>query len=370
MSNATADEPRRVLVLIKGLGIGGSERLIAESAPVWDTNLFEYRVAYFLPWKDQLVPSLADAGYDAVCLGGRRGLDVFAPVRLRREIRESKPDLIHIHSPSVAVMARSITRTPIVYTEHNVTSSYRQPTQALNRITYGRNSAVTAVSTPVAESLGSYPGPAPRVIENGVAVTPPDQDTVAVRSELGLDAPDPLVVHVGNIRPHKGHANLIASTVHLKAARPDISVVSIGGEKYEGDLARVQGMAKEAGVDDVIRFLGRKPDARPYLAAADVVVNPSDFEGLPVALLEALALGRPVVATDVGGVSSVVVDGETGRLVQPKDPEELAEAVIEAITNPDSKSWGQAGRELVASEHGIDRMVGEFESIYRQVLGV
>ena len=355
-----------VLVLIKGLGIGGAERLIAEGSAAWDRDAFDYRVAYVVPWKDQLVGDLTSAGVPVSCIGGSRGMGLSTPVALRRLVRQWDPAVVHTHSPSVAVVARTVVARPHVYTEHNLAGSYRQPTRTLNRLTYARNRSVTAVSQAVADSLVGFPGPEPIVVPNGVAPKVSAEEVASVRSELLHDGP--LVVHVGNIRPLKGHGHLIAAAAHLRKAIPGILVVSIGVEKHPGDLDRLRGAAEAAGVAETIRFLGRRSDARAFLAAADVVVNPSDVEGLPLTVLEALALGRPVVATAVGGVPTVVLPGETGLLVEPGDPEALALAVVEALGAPEKEAWGKAGAELVASHHGIAPMIRAFEDLYRAAI--
>jgi glycosyltransferase involved in cell wall biosynthesis len=359
----------RILILIKGLGIGGAERLISDGAEHWDRERFEYRVVYVLPWKDHLVTSLTDLGITVDCVGSKRGMGPTAFRKLRSVIREWRPGLVHAHLPSAGIMARMLSSVPVVYTEHNIASSYRQPTRTLNKVSYGRNAAVIAVSAAVADSLSGFPGPTPRVIPNGItfAVTP--QEVESVREELGLRTGQKLVVHVGNIRPHKGHENLIAATKLVVESNPDVLVVSVGAEKNEGDLARVQSSAASTGVSDNIRFLGRREEARAFLAAADVVVNPADFEGLPLAVLEALSLSKPVVATSVGGVPTVVIDGVTGRLVPPKDPVALATGVLEALSSPVAAQWGTAGAELVSRNHGIAQMIAEYEKIYEEVLG-
>ena len=106
------------------------------------------------------------------------------------------------------------------------------------------------------------------------------------------------------------------------------------------------------------------------MAAADVVVNPSDVEGLPVTILEAHSLARPVVATDVGGVASIVVDHETGLLVSPGDPAELARAIEVALTSPDAEEWARSGASLVRERHSISAMIEAYESVYRETLRV
>jgi L-malate glycosyltransferase len=368
MSSARADRPR-ILILIKGLGMGGAERLIVEAAHSWDRTAFDYRVAYILPWKDHLVPRLTANEVPVTCIGGRRGLSPVTPFRLRRLIRRDRIALVHAHLPSAGILARVVAPVPVVYTEHNLAGSYRQPTRTLNRLTYRRQEAVTAVSQAVADSAAGLGGPTPVVVPNGVSVHVEADEVSAVRDMLGIGPDLPLIVHVGNIRPHKGHFNLVAAAEMLARDLPDFLIVSAGSEKNPGDLERVRRLARVAGIANKVRFLGRVDDARPLLAAADVVVNPADVEGLPVVLLEALALGRPVVATNVGGVPSVIRDGETGCLVPAGDPAALATAVVAAIADrEESARWGKAGAEMVGKEFGVDQMVTAFEDIYRRLL--
>ena len=368
MSSARPDRPV-ILVAIWGLGLGGAERLVVEAADSWDRERFDYRVAYVLPWKDQLVPELSRRGVPVECVGGPRGVSPLTPFRLRGLLRRWRVDLVHAHLPAMGILTRLVSPVPVVYTEHNLADSYRQPTRWLNRASYGRNRAVTTVSQAVAESITDFPGPRARLVPNGVAVDVSETEAARARAEVGASG-RPLVVHVGNIRPHKGHGTLVAAARHLAQRLPDAMVVSIGGEKHPGDLERVRGDARAAGVESRLHFLGRRDDARAFLAAADVVVNPADVEGLPLVVLEALALGKPVVATAVGGVPTVVVDGVTGRLVPPREPQALADAVVELLDDPAGAGrMGAEGAALVRRSYSVEAMIDEFEKIYLEVLG-
>ena len=343
--------------------------LIAEAARYWDRTSFEYQVAYMLPWKDQLVPRLREAAVEVACLDWTGPLSLGALWRLRKLARDFGPEIVHAHLPSAGVLARlSLPNAAHVYTEHNVVDFYRQPTRFLNRATYGRNSAIIAVSDAVAASIALYPGPKSQVIPNGVSVDTQPEVVTAIQAELAATGSGPLIVHVGNIRPHKGHVTLIEATRSVIELIPDAMVVSIGGEKQEGDLARLRSAASAAGIDGNLRFLGRRDDARSFIAAADLVINPSDIEGLPVTLLEALALGRRVVATDVGGVSSIVEDEQTGLLVPPGDPDALAAAVVRALTSPESRVWAEEGARRIRENHSLSEMVASYEAVYHQVL--
>lgn len=358
-----------VLLLVKGLGIGGAEKLISEGARHWDRTAFDYRVAYVLPWKNHLVPEFESLGIPTICLGADRAAVAVAAVRLRRLCREWEVDLVHAHLPWAGVIARAATGLPVVYTEHNLVGSYRPITRMINRLTYRRNAAATAVSQAVADSAAYYPGPPIEVVQNGVEVSSRRRSTVETRNELGLGPEDPLVVHVGNIRPGKGHEVLLDVAAELAARRSRATIVSIGGEKHRGDLSRLRREAAERGLDERLRFLGRREDALDFIAAADVYVNPADVEGMPVAVLEAMALARPIVATAVGGVPDLIGSDVTGILVPPRSPGRMADAVVAMLHDRSSSArLGKAAAKLVESEYGLRPMIRTFENVYRRVL--
>jgi glycosyltransferase involved in cell wall biosynthesis len=365
-----AVNPARILVLIKGLGVGGAEKLLSEGARYWDRERFEYHVGYALPWKDQLVDEIRALGFEVHLLGSKKGLTPRVAGNIRRVVRDRGIDLVHAHSPTMGVIARIVSPVPVVYTEHNVAESYRPPTRFFNRATYSRQRAVIAVSDAVAASVSTWRGPNVRVIPNGVSVSVDPAQTSAARSELGIADDSSLIVHVGNIRPGKGHEVLIAAAAILRERDRRLRWASIGGEKYEGDLARVRDRAAASGVGDDVQFLGRRADALGFVGAADVYVNPSEVEGLPVSILEAMALERPIVATAAGGVPSVIRDGETGVLVEPGDPQALADGVQRLLDDPAlAKRLGAAARVLVEQEHGLEHMVRAVEAVYEEILG-
>lgn len=360
----------RILILIKGLGIGGAEKLISEGARHWDTESFSYSVAYALPWKGELVPDLESIGADVRMIGGEKGLGTVFMSNLRGLLSEINPDIVHAHLPSMGIAARLTSSIPVVYTEHNLAGSYRLPTRVANRLTYRRNKVVIAVSEAVADSVRPWFSGSLRVIPNGVSCHVNDSDAESARAELGIsDSSTRLIAHVGNIRPGKGHELLIEAVSLIIARRPDVIVVSIGGEKHKGDLERVRALAKTAGVDQQLMFLGRRPDALRFVAAADVFVNPSSIEGLPVAVLEAMSLGTPVVATSVGGVPTIVQDEATGLLVGTGDAEKIAEGVERLLADRESaQRYANEAQNLIESEYGLGPMVHAVEGVYREVL--
>ncbi|HSM01059.1 MAG TPA: glycosyltransferase [Acidimicrobiia bacterium] len=358
-----------ILVLIKGLDIGGAERMITESSRHWDRSRFDYSVAYALPWADALVPELVGQGIDVHCLGRSRTLTPGVARRLRGVIVDESVDLVHAHLPTMGVIARTVSPVPVVYTEHGIASSYRLTTRIANRATYGRNAAVIAVSQAVADSVGSYPGPEPIVVPNSVEVAVTPEETRGARAELGLGPDDHLVVQVGNIRPGKAHADLVRAAAGLATRDDRAAVVSIGAETRAGDIERLERLAAAEGVADRVRFLGGRADARSFIAAADVYVHPSTVEAFGVAVLEAMALGRPIVATAVGGVAELVSDGETGLLVPPGDPVALAAAIDRLLDDREfAAALGAAARGVAEESHGLAPMVRAIEAVYEDVL--
>ena len=357
-----------VLVVVKGLGIGGAERLISEGSRFWNRERFEYHVAYALPWKDQLVAALERSEVPVHCIGAIPHSTVPSLRRLRLLLRRLQPDLVHAHLPTMGILNRLLSR-PIVYTEHNLAGSYHPVTRWANRVTYARNHAVIAVSTAVADSLHGYRGPPPIVIENAVSCQLDPGSEGEARAELGIDRSTPLVVQVGNMRPGKGHENLLRAARILQRGVPDLVILSIGGEKWPGDLERLTALARELEVAGTVRFLGRREDALKFVAAADAFVNPAEVEGMPVAVLEAMALGRPIVATAVGGVPSIIDHGKSGLLVPAESPEALASAVGLLLTDRSlAKELGGRAKKVVEERHGLERMVRRIESVYEDVL--
>jgi glycosyltransferase involved in cell wall biosynthesis len=186
-----------------------------------------------------------------------------------------------------------------------------------------------------------------------------------VRQELGVGE-GPLLCCVGRLDPLKGHRDLFrafASAGLDQAAR--LLIVGAGPEE-----ACLRGLARCAGIADRCVFMGYRRDVYDIMSAANVVVNPSLSEAQNQVIIEALALARPVVATDVGAASEVVVPGATGWLVPAADPDALAQSLHDALSNPDrANSWARDGQRRVRALYPIDRMIDAYDSIYRRRIG-
>lgn len=324
----------RVLWLIKGLGPGGAERLLLEHARLGNHDTISYEVAYLLPGKQHLVPAFEELGVATHCLDVRTPADPRWLGRLRRLVRNGHFDVVHVHSPAIAAGARPALRASrrppaLVYTEHNRWPSHHVLTRLGNRMTMRLDDATIAVSNDVRASMGRA-GDRAQVVFHGIDVKRVREylgERDAVRAALDVAPHEILAVTVANLRRDKGYRHLLAAARAVVDEGLPIRFAAAGQGPQEEEL-RV--LHASLALGDRFRLLGYVPDAARVTAAADLFVLASLHEGLPVAIMEAFALGVPVVATRTGGVPELVEHDRSGLLVEPGDPEALAAAIREA----------------------------------------
>jgi glycosyltransferase involved in cell wall biosynthesis len=369
-------ERTRVLVLVKGLGVGGAERLLERAIPYLDRTRFDYRVAYLLPWKDALVPAFRAAGIPVYCLGYARTWDAGVLRRLAALLAREPVEVVHAHLPMAGILAR-LARTRarvrgVVYTEHNVPARYGRITRWLNALTYRLNDVVIAVSEQVEAQLRPYArNGRPRLVTipnavDAALVGAGARTRGEVCREFGFPEDARLVVNVANLVPKKGHRHLLAAARLIAERDTRARFLLIGAGPLAGQLADE---ARRAGLDGRLVFAGFRPDAAALTAAADVFVLSSTHEGLPIALLEAMTLGRAVVATRVGGVPEVVTHGETGLLVEPADADALAAATLSLLGDEERRDMlGRQARQRALQRHGMAEMVRAVERVYGELV--
>lgn len=366
---------KRILHLIKGLARGGAEQLLLSQAPYVDGNRFEYEVAYLLPEYNALVADLRAVGLPVTCLDGAWGVGWIG--RLRHLVREHEIDLIHDHSPYVAIGTRlglkGRSHPRLVYTEHNVWQSYHRATYWGNLLTYPRSDHVFAVSDHVRKSicyprpLRLLPMPVVETLHHGLdpAAVSGWSFSDGVRQELGIPEDAPLVGTVANFRASKGHRILLDAAVRVRRAVPNVRFLLVGRGPLESDIRR---RVRNLGLDRTVVFAGARDDAPRLAGAFDVFALSSVYEGLAIALIEAMALGRPAVVTRVGGLTEVVEHGKQALVVNPADPEALADAIVTLLQDADlRRQLGEAGR-LRAAEFDIRRAVRRHEEVYAGLL--
>ncbi len=286
-------------------------------------------------------------------------------------LRSRRIDIFHIHAGigwegHDAVYAARAALTPLILrTEHlpDLITDQRQ------RIDYQRmTQRVDHIICVCAAARASFmqagvPAEKLSVVRNGVQPRVAKRDPRVVKANLGLPPQARMVLTVARLSEQKGHRHLLEAIPAVLARAPDTYFVWVGEGPLEGDLrARIS----QFDLAERILLLGRRDDVPDLMAASDLFVLPSLFEGLPIVVLEAMGAGLPVVGTSVCGTSEVVADGISGRLVPARDAAALAAAVLEVLTQPSvAARWGAAGKLRLAHEFSATRMAHETMAIYQ-----
>ncbi len=368
----------RVLLLIKGLGLGGAERLLVDVVS-HRGHEFDYQVAYVLSGQNALVPAMRAAGVVVHDLGASGSTDVRWMLRLRHLLGVGRFDILHFHLPYSAAMGRLVAlslprrrRPALVYTEHSLWNKAAIVTKALNGSTVALDSALFVVSTAARDALPPRLRARAQVVVHGVDrarfafVEGADGSLrTTVRGELGVLEGEILALTVANLRAEKGHDVLLEAARLTVAQGVPARFVSVGRGPLEGSLRRA---ADAAGLDGRFELLGPRTDIVRLMAGADVFVLPSHQEGLPVALMEAMSAGLPVVVTAVGGVPGIVTDGVEGLVVPPGRPELLAQALVLVMSDQPLRSRLAVAARARSEDFDVARAVAVIEAAYAKIL--
>jgi glycosyltransferase involved in cell wall biosynthesis len=375
MCPGSVSRPVRVFHLIKSLGRGGAEQLLSEGLRVADRAQFDFRFGYFLPWKDAMVPALERQGADVTCFGAPNNLRIMLQAgRIATALRRQRIDVLHCHLPVAGAVGRIAGRlagVPVVYSEHNKQERYHRWTRMLSTRTWRWQSRVIAVSSDVADSIHANIGSDVRVdiVRNGVDVghfSRAETCPGVVRRQLGIPSEAPVVGLVAVFRTQKRLQDWLEAARLLRVRHPDVRFLMVGDGPLRGEVAAA---IAAGGLADAVHLPGLQEDVRPYLAAMDIYMISSLFEGLPVALLEAMAMECGVVATEVGGIPEAIHSGENGVLVPPLQPAALAAAASDLLANRSLLArYGRAARATVEAEFSMRRMARQLERIYMEVV--
>jgi glycosyltransferase involved in cell wall biosynthesis len=346
---------------------------LVSALPYLNRREFDYQVGYFLPWKNALVPELQAHGLPVTCFGTRWNYSLGTMRKVAKYLRENNVQILHAHLPWASIVGRVAAKmacVPVVmYTEHGCWDRLHPVTRRLNRATLGWNDLTIAVSDEVRGSMHGVNGHAIATIANGIdcaglAQTPDDRH--AVRAELGIPPDHFVIVKVANLTAVKNHALLVRAFAAFVKRHPHSSLVLVGQLRERTEA--VQRLVGELGVKENVFITGPRTDVPRIVQAADAFALSSASEGLPVSLLEAMALGKPVVCTRVGGMPGVITDGVEGFLVSPDGPDEMAQRFGCLCEDGALRlRMGQAGRAKVAAEYDIAVMVRRVEAEYRRL---
>lgn len=364
--------PVRVLHVVKGLGPGGAERLLVSMAAVADPAAVHHEVAYLLGGKHHLVAELDALGARTHLVAGRRGMaDPRWPLRLRSLAREF--DVVHLHSPAVAALARPVLRTMrprpvVVSTEHNLWGSHGRLTRLANAVTLPLDRVRWAVSQEVVASVWGPWRAKTEVLVHGVplgALQARQGERADARRQHGWKDDDVVVAIVANLRANKDYPTLFAAAALARAEEPLLRFVSVGQGPLEEEL---RGRLASHSLGDRFVMLGYEADPASVLVGADVFTLSSRHEGLPISLLEAMALGLPPVVTRVGGNAEVVTHDVDGLLVPSGDPAALATAYLRLARSPGERTRLARAAALRVQDFDIARTARIVEARYRSLV--
>lgn len=366
----TAGDPLRIALMLETDGPGGAETVLLQLAeelrrrghdvmPVGPANGCgwlggEFRARGFTPRTYVL----------------RRALDWQCVTSLTEVLRSHGSQVVHSHEFTMAVYGAAAARRAgarHVITMHGgryYAEAWRR--RAALRWAMRRSAATTAVSGATAADLRrtlGVPDDAVRVVPNGIEM--PRGRRASLRNELGVGDDELLIVAIGNLYPVKGHAVLVRALGELEqqgGAPPWRLAIAGRGEED----APLRSLADEAGITPRVHLLGFRSDAPDILAAGDLFVMPSLSEGLPLALVEAMAMGLPIVASNVGGIPEVVARDTEAVLVPSASPPALAAAIGSLLVDPERRAaLGAAAQRRAYRDFSVRTMGDAYEALYR-----
>ncbi len=366
--------PVKILYLITDLGIGGAEQLLLLTLKNLNRQKYIPTVCCF--YRGQLADEIEDLGIKVIDLKMGNKFNILSLLRLYPLLKKGKFDIVHTHLFHANIVGRIMARlcgVPVVISTLHYAFSYNGNLGIfLERLTARLADRIIVVSGAAKrfciKEIG-IPQDKIRLIYNGIDVDMGKSiltDKSAIRTQLSLNN-DFILGCVGRFNEVKGHYYLIKAAAEVIKVYGKIKVLLIGS----GPLGKyLRAVADKMGISGHIIFLDNRRDIPQVLDSLDLYILPSLQEGLSITLLEALAMGKPVIATAVGGNPEVIVDGQSGLLIPPKDYRALAEAIISLLNNREkAKDLGLRAMERVSEKFNIKNTVRETESLYETVMG-
>jgi glycosyltransferase involved in cell wall biosynthesis len=362
-------EPMRIVYVLTSLGMGGAERQALALAARMARRGHAAGVLVLRPRLEEEWPTALEVFH----LDMRRtpGSVLAGLMRGRRFLRDFRPDMVHSHGFHANIVARllklGVPAPAVLSTVHNVYEG-GWLRMLVYRLSDGLSRRTAAVSEAVARRfvrLKAVPRRKCVIVPNGIDAgefAPDPERRRLARAGMGVDS-DFIWLAAGRIAPAKDYPNLLRGFARVRTNRPDARLW-IAGEASAAAAAELEGLAADLGLAGSVLWLGLRRDLPFLLDGADAFVLSSAWEGMPLAVGEAMAMEKPVVATDAGGVRELV--GEAGVVVPSRNPEALAEAMLDLMRQPLAvrQALGRAARERIVREFSMDARVSAWENLY------
>ncbi len=358
-------------------GVGGAETLLLAMLKNIDKSRFHFTIAYAS--KGVMKKEFEAAGAEIVPLDTRLHLDIAAILRIKKILQERKIDILHSHQPRLdlfgAIACRLVGK-PMLFTRHlsiseSPISGFKKAVFiCFDKITVALANKIICASKSIADDLESYEKADRRkmeVIYAGLELRLYDADINkgGIREEYGIPEDAPLVGMVGRINAQKSHQYFIMAASEVLKEEPESRFLIVGDGPLRQEQER---LAKSLCIDSNVIFTGYRTDIPRIVADLDISALSSLTEALAVVNMEAMAMGKPVVSFDVGGVSELVVNGKTGFLISPKDWKAFANAILELIRDKGkAHQMGLSGRRRVEEMFSLAVMVSKHAKVYSEM---
>ncbi len=369
----------RILHLISSSGVYGAENVILSLVREFKPPEYEVKIGCLFDERRGVSP-LSNAarrlGFKTESIHCRGRLDLSTLYRIRSLIHRDGVNILHCHGYKgdiYGLLAGKLARVALISTSHGFTRDglFLRAYEAVDRLCLRHFDRVVAVSEQIAfqlEKSGVLRGSV-SIIGNGVDT---DRFKVGIdrdkaRRDLGLKDGATVIGIVGRLSPEKGHRYFLKSAVEVARKIPEAVFLVVGGGYLEGEF---KAYVKNVGIEDRVIFTGPRDDMPAIYAAIDIFVCSSLREGSPMAVLEAMAARKPVVATAVGSVPGIIRNGQTGLLVGPGDSEGLTQAILSLVWDVElANRLGKSGMHLVETEFSATAMALKYKKLYRELIG-
>ncbi len=361
--------PLFLLYLIYGFRIGGAERHLLDLCKGLDRRKFRPEIIYFHR-DEQMLPEFLQEGIPSSIFPVKGGELTFREIwRLSRLIKKLSPDIVHVHlfhASRFGAMAAFLAGVrQIVRTKHNVSDPETRPGKR-DRIWRVLQSAIltrtVAVSQAIAEQVGT-----PYVIYNGIDTDYFDPNLIdpterASYAKLFDVKGSPIIGIAARLTKQKGHIVLLNAFSELLSDWPNAQLL-IAGDGEE--LPTLELLSNKLNLTEHVQFLGPIRNVREFLSVLDVFTHPSIFEGLGIAVIEAMSMGLAIVATKVDGLAELITDGVEGSLVEPNNPIALSKAMKRILSDPALReNMGQRARKKAVGKFSVKTMIQKYEELY------
>ena len=358
----------RILHVIPNFGPGGAERLLVNLLEEFDRERFEVAAVSLYPETGTILErEIREKGLKVYYLNKHKGPDPRMVPQLWNIFQDFRPDVVHTHLSVLryTLLPALFCRVPVqVHTVHNIAQKEVDQVGKLVHWFAFRLAGVVpvSISQEVAVTVRNLYGHEIEtpVIYNGI---PTGRFSAYTNRK---DENNTILLHVGRFSLQKNHKLLIEAFALAVKECSRLRLWLVGDGELKSDIEK---LVAEKGLSSYVSFLGIRADVAELLGQCDIFALPSDWEGVPLTVLEAMAAGKPVIATAVGGVPELVKDGETGILIPPQDTKSLAQAILKLATNPElGQQMGQRGQTRAKEQFDIARTTRNYESLYMELL--